>query len=160
MILLGPPVEYTEVAKLDKRNATVHCVTAFANTLVSRFVWCWSLTNDTPEAGGDNYHLSLAGAFPKLTESCYESQTRYHDNIYIIIPHNECTVNLRRANWWDLWQTVEVEASVPPKHQLEWWLLLVQSELRFSQAIWLGSDRPRGLLHWPQKSCICGTINP
>jgi hypothetical protein len=33
-------VKYTVVAKLDKRNATVHSVTAIEKMLVSMFVWC------------------------------------------------------------------------------------------------------------------------
>jgi hypothetical protein len=34
------PVEYMVVTKLDKRNATVHSVTAFAKMLVSVLVQC------------------------------------------------------------------------------------------------------------------------
>ena len=42
-----------------------------------------------------DYHLSFADKFLTLTESCHESQARYHNNIFVGIPHNKCTVDLR-----------------------------------------------------------------
>jgi len=50
--------------------------------------------------------MFLSDKFLKLTGGCHEGQTRDHDNIYIIIPHNERSINLqiaeilnRRVKW-------------------------------------------------------------